>query len=188
MQTTSHFIWIELRAELFSDIFVKVYDYTRENNIINSFSFQNPLSTHITLYYLEKTINLETKKEIKDYIKTFDIDNMIRLDWFNYFLNWNWNRFVLYFTTKTDLFLEDYRDKLHMKYNRSNIKDNNFKFFPHITFLKIKDFKKFEEHRKNIENIISEEIKKINNLDLNTKKIFIYSVNSKFKEEIQIKC
>jgi 2'-5' RNA ligase len=187
MQTTSHFIWIELKAELFSDIFVKVFNYIKKNNILNSVLFQNPLSMHITLYYLEKNIDLETKKEIKEYIKTFDIRNIIKLNWFNYFSNWEWNKSLLYFTTKTKLFLEDYRNKIHMKYNRNYIEDNNLNFFPHITFMKIEDSKIFEKHRENIENIVNKEIKKVNGLDLNTRKIFIYAVNSRFKKEIQVK-
>lgn len=85
MQTTSHFIWIELKTEIFSDIFVKVYNYIKENNIEDSILFQNPLSPHITLYYLEKDIKNKTKEEIKDYIKNFEINDTIKLTWFNYF-------------------------------------------------------------------------------------------------------
>ena len=61
-------------------------------------------------------------------------------------------------------------------------------FSPHITFLKIQDNKVFEEHREKIENIINDELKKIKDLDLNTRNIFLYAINSQFKEEIQIKC
>lgn len=187
MQTTSHFIWIELKTELLSDIFVKIFNYIKENNIQDSILFQNPLSMHITLYYLEKDINENTKNEIKEYINIFNIDDSIKLSWFNYFSRWEWNNFVLYFTSKTDLPLKKYRDKIHEKYNRSFVEDNNFIFSPHITFLRIQDSKVFEEHKKNIESIITDEIKKINYLDLNTRNIFLYGVNSKFKEEIQIK-
>lgn len=187
MQTTSHFIWIELKTEIFSDIFVKVYNYIKENNIEDSILFQNPLSPHITLYYLEKDIKNKTKEEIKDYIKNFEINDTIKLTWFNYFFRWEWNRFVLYFDTNTDLPLKKYRNFIHEKYNRDYIEDNSFSFSPHITFLRIQDSIIFEHHRENIENIINEEIKKINELDLNSKNIFLYAVNSKFKEEIQIK-
>ena len=187
MKTTSHFIWIELKLELFSNIFVEIYKYTKENNIENSLLFQNPLSPHITLYYLEKDIEEITKEEIKGYIKKFDINDKITLSWFNYFFRWEWNRFVLYFTSKTNLPLENYRNDLHKKYNRDYIEDNSFAFSPHITFLRIQDNNTFEKHRKNIENIINEELQKISNFDLNTKKIFLYAVNSQFKEEIQIK-
>lgn len=194
MKTTSHFIWIELKSELFSDIFVRVYNYIKENNIENSILFQNPLSPHITLYYLEKDIDLKTKEEIKEYIKSFEINDYIKLNWFNYFFRWEWNRFVLYFTSKTNLPLKNYRDNLHDKYNRDYVKDNrdyvkdnSFTFSPHITFLRIQDSKLFENHRENIENIINDELQKISELDINTRNIFLYAVNSNFKEEIQIK-
>ncbi len=187
MKTTSHFIWIELKSELLSDLFVKTYNYIKENNIEKSILFQNPLSPHITLYYLEKDIEKNTKEEIKEYIKKIDINDRISISWFNYFFRWKWNRFVLYFTSKTNLPLKKYRDILDNKYNRDYVEDNGFNFSPHITFIKIQDSKTFENHRENIENIINEELKKIQNLDLNTKNIFLYAVNSKFKEEIQIK-
>jgi 2'-5' RNA ligase len=94
---------------------------------------------------------------------------------------------VLYFTSKTNLPLEDYRNSLHDKYNRNYVEDNSFAFSPHITFLRIKDSKVFEEHRECIENIINKEIQTISNLDINSGNIFLYAVNSQFKEEIQVK-
>ncbi len=69
MKTTSHFIWIEIKSKLFCDIFIQVYKYIKENSIENSISFQNPLSPHITLYYLEKDIEEDNKKNIKEFIK-----------------------------------------------------------------------------------------------------------------------
>jgi len=188
MKTTSHFIWTKLKNELFSNIFVEVYKYIEKNKIKNSLSFQNPLSPYITLYYLENNIKSINKEEIKEYIKKFNINDTITISWFNYFFRWKWNRFVLYFTSKTDLLLGNYRNNLHKRYNRNYVEDNNFVFSPHITFLKIQDNKVFEEHREKIENIINDELKKIKDLDLNTRNIFLYAINSQFKEEIQIKC
>ncbi|MDD2907033.1 MAG: 2'-5' RNA ligase family protein [Candidatus Gracilibacteria bacterium] len=187
MQTTSHFIGIELKSELFSDLFVKIYNYIKENNIEKSILFQNPLSPHITLYYLEKDIDNKNKEEIKEYIKNFEINDNIKLTGFNYFFRGEGNRFVLYFNTNTNLPLKKYRDFIHEKYNRDYVEDNSFTFSPHITFLRIQDSIIFENHRENIENIINDELKKISELDINTKNIYLYAVNSKFKEEIQIK-
>jgi hypothetical protein len=79
MKTTSHFIGIELQAAIFSNLFIEVYKYCKENNIQNSIIFQNPLSPHITLYYLEKDINEITKQEIKEYIQKLNIDDAITL-------------------------------------------------------------------------------------------------------------
>jgi len=187
MQTTSHFIWIELKQEIFVNLFVKIYEYLKKNNIENIVNFQNPLSLHITLYYLEKDLQNETKNEIKEYIKKFDINKKIELSWFNYFFRGEWNRFVLYLETKTDLQLKNYRDDLHNKYKRDFVEDNNFEFSPHITFLRIQNSETFEKHRENIENIINKELENLKNIDINSKNINLYAVNSKFKEEIQIK-
>ena len=187
MQTTSHFIWIELKSKLLSDIFLKVYKYFKKNNVKSFFTFQNPLSCHITLYYLEKNISEKAKKEIKNYIKNFSVDKEIFISWFNYFLKKNWEKFVLYFTIKSDLHLENYRNILHKKYNKTEIIDNHFPYLSHATFFKIENSEIFEKHRKNIEKIIESELLKICKLNVNSWKIFLYAVNSEFKEEIQIK-
>jgi len=185
MKTTSYFIWISLKPEIFSDIFVDVYNYIKTNNIENIVSFQNILSVHITLYYLEQNIDSNIKTEIKNYIKKMDIASLIKLDGFNYFYRWK-NRFILYFEVNTKLDLKKYRDNLHKKFARNDVEDNSLKFVPHISFLKIKDVKLFEEHRENIEQIIKFWIEKIKNQNINTHKINLYAVNSNFKEEIQI--
>lgn len=67
METTSHFIWIEIKSEIISNIFVETYKYLKKNNIENSILFQNPISSHITLYYLEKDINKNIKINIKNW-------------------------------------------------------------------------------------------------------------------------
>ncbi len=187
MKTTSHFIWIDLNSYILSNIFIKIYEYTKDNNIENYISFQNPLSPHITLYYLEKDIDLNVKNQIKDFISSFDLNNEIKLTWFDYFYRWEWNRFVLYLKSESKIPFKDYRDIFHNKYNRNYIEDNNYNFSPHITLLKINNSEIFENHRLNIENILNEEIDNIKNIDINLRKIFVYAVNSKFKEEIQIK-
>lgn len=187
MKYTSHFVWIDLKSELFSSFFIQIYKYTQKHKIEDIILFQNPLSPHITLYYLEEKLNDNTKNDIKKDIKEIYINSSINISWFNYFHKWDWNKFVLYFTSQTHLPLKKYRDELHLKYNRDYVEDNSFSFSPHITFLKILNSKSFEKHRVNIERIIHDEIKKIKNLDINKNKISLYGVNSEFKEEIQIK-
>ncbi len=186
MQTTSHFIGVELKSENFADIFVKVYEYLKENTIEESVVLQNPLSPHITLYYLENNIALNDIASIKSDIQGLDVWSPIHLTWIDYFFRGD-DRFVLYFDTKTDIDLESYRNILHNTYKRTQVEDNSFAFSPHVTFLKILDSSTFETHRVNIEKIISEEIEKIKHLDINSWKVYLYAVNSTYKEEIQIK-
>ncbi len=94
---------------------------------------------------------------------------------------------MLYFTSDTDLPLQDFRDELHNIYKRNEVEDNNFSFSPHITFLRIQNRVVFEVHRENIEKIIEIELQKLKNIDINVQKVYLYAVNSTFKEEIQLK-
>jgi hypothetical protein len=64
---------------MFVDLFVKFYEYLKKNQIENIVHFQNPLSLHITLYYLEKNLEDNLKKEIKKDIEKIDINNKIEL-------------------------------------------------------------------------------------------------------------
>lgn len=186
MITTSHFIWIDLKCSILSNIFIKLFEYLKNNNIDNIVVFQNPLSTHITLYYLENNISLKLKNEIKDFINTFDLNNEIKIIWFDYFYR-EWNKFVLYLKSKSKDNFKNYRDIFHNEFNRNYILDNNLEFSPHITIFKILNYEIFENHRLNIEKILTDEINKVKNIDLNNKNIHLYAVNSNFKEEIQIK-
>lgn len=187
MQKTSHFIWIEINSYLLSDIFTKIYKYLIDNNITEIISFQNLLSTHITLYYLDEKINGVEISNIKKFIKNFDIKHDIFIDWFKYFKNWNWNNFLLYLKPKSDINFKFFRDNLHKKYQKSEIYENNLEFIPHISIFKINNFEIFKIHQKEIENIINDEINKIYDKNINSQKIYLYAVNSKFLQEIQIK-
>lgn len=186
MQTTSYFIWIELRAEFFSDVFVKIYEYIKKENIEDSIVLQNPLSPHITLYYLEKDLSEEDIISIKEDIATINSKQEIHLAWIDYFFHWE-DKSVLYFTVWTSLTLKEYRNFFHNKYAKTNVENNRFEYSPHITILKILSSSTFEVHRINIETIIKEEQEKLKNQDTSTGGIYLYAVNSHFKPELQIK-
>jgi len=187
METTSHFIWIELKSELFSDLFVGLYKYLKINKIEDIVSFQNSLSMHITLYYLEKELSDNDKNNIKLEIKKIDLSQEIFINWFDYFFRWKWNKYILYFNSKSNLNLKLFNENFHKVFNRNFIEDNKFIFIPHITFFKIKKLELFEKHRENIEKIINIELEKIKNFNLSNSKAFLYAVNSEYKEEIQVK-
>lgn len=187
MKTTSHFIWIDVKQELFSDIFISIQEYIDINKLDDCIALQDFEYYHITLYYLEKKLNENIISNVKDYINTFDIKKPITVTWYNYFNNSDWENNILYFSIKSEINLVKLRNQLHKKYNRDYIIDNWFSFVEHITFLRILDFKIFEKHRKNIQNVITEKLKNINLLDINTKNIYLYAVNSDTKIEKQIK-
>lgn len=186
MNATSHFIWIELKSELFSDVFVNIYKYLKENKIENIVSFQNPLSIHITIYYFGNNLNKE-EKSIKNEINKLDLSQEIYIKWVKYFYKWKWRKSLLFFESRTNLNILWYRNLFHKIFNRDYIENNKLEFSPHITFFRILNSNIFEKHRVNIEEIITSELQKINNLNISNKKAFLYAVNSEFKEEIQLK-
>lgn len=186
MKTTSHFIWIAIKPEIFSDVFVWVNAYLQKHDIENCISFQNPISTHITLYYLEEKILEQDTENIKRNISEFDISWDIFVTWIKYFYR-EADKYVLYFTSKTSVPLKKYRDLLHQQYNKTEVVENSYDFSPHITFLKILESTVFEEHRENIERIMVTEIKKLQNVNISNKNVSLYAVNSRFNPEIQIK-
>ncbi len=88
---------------------------------------------------------------------------------------------------KSEIDFKKYRDFFHNKYNRDFVEDNNFAFSPHITFLRILKPEIYELHRENIENIILRELENLKDVNINSNNVYLYAVNSRFKEEIQVK-
>lgn len=178
MKITSHFVWLEIISEKFTDLFCALQKYLRENNIENIIEFQNILSLHITLYYLWENIS-------ENFSFPKNISQDIELWTFNYFLKEK-RKFICYGTVNTPDFLKNIFDCLHTKYDKKEVWENSFEFIPHITIFKIKDFLEFQKHQKNIEKILEQESEKIT-WSITTGNIFLYKVSSKFSPEIQIK-
>lgn len=186
MKATSHFIWIEIKSKILSDIFIEVYQYCKKRDILDTIVMQNPLSLHITLYYLEKDISNLNIEKIKNDISKIKISEPIYMEGINYFSR-NSNKSLLYFTTNTKLPFKEYRDLLHLNYNRINVDNNKLSFSPHITFLRILEPSIYELHRNNIEDIVNKECTKIKNVDISTSQVSLYRVNSSYPWQIQIK-
>jgi len=178
MKITSYFLWLEIISEKFVDIFCKLQEYLRENNIENILEFQNILSLHITLYYLWENIP-------ENFIFPKSIFQNIELISFDYFKKGN-REFICYGTIKNIEILKSIFENLHSLYQEIRIFENNLDYVPHITFFKIKNFLEFQNHQKNIEKILQEELWKII-WNITTKNIFLYKVNSEFSPELQIK-
>jgi len=186
MITTSYFVWAELKSELFSNLYIKIHEYLKKNNIENIISFQNILSLHITFYYFENWINLKSQKNIKNFINNINLDFDIFIDSFKYFWS-NKEKRIWYFYWKSEVDLLWIRNNFHNHFKMINVDDNNLEFIPHITFLRILDSTIYENYKIDIENIISWELTKIKEKNIFTHKIFLYKVNSSFPWQIQIK-
>jgi 2'-5' RNA ligase len=186
MQTTSHFVWIQLNPEVFSDLFIKVFKYLEKNNIENILVFQNILSLHITLYYFEANLSKFETKKIQEKISKLDKNFIINLWDLKYFERGE-NKIIWYLNWKSNKNLETIFNEFNAEFQRKEIFENNLKFIPHITLFKIKNSEIYDKYKENIEKLIDEEIKKIKEIDIFTWEIFLYKVNSNFFGEIQIK-
>ena len=101
---------------------------------------------------------------------------------FQYFEKSIW---YIYWKSETDLNL--LFTNFHKNFFRNEILENNLFFVPHITLFRIIFPEIYEKHRKNIEQIIERELKKVEEIDISNKRIYLYKVNSNFPWEIQIK-
>lgn len=186
MQTTSHFVWIWIRSELFSDLYVKLYKYLKDNWLENILTFQNILSLHITLYYFPKDLENLEELEIKNLINSIDNDLNIKESWFRYFERNN-EKIIWYIYWNSPIDLKKIFLEFHKIFNKIEVFENNLDFVPHITFFRIKDSEKYELNKGNIEKIINEELINMKNINLFNWKINLYKVSSNFPWEIQIK-
>ena len=176
MIKTSQFIWLKLKVEYFANIFIEIKDllWDKEKEILE---FQNPLSLHITVYYLPwKTTEIENKK-IKYFIDNISQQKIkISMKKLEYF--WNSIAYISYDNFEN---LEKINNFLKNKFNEYNdIIDNSYiSFIPHTTLFKIKDYKN------DIENIVVKNIKKMQKSDF-IENFHLYAVNSTFTPELQV--
>ncbi|MGP1583135.1 MAG: hypothetical protein ACTTH6_02835 [Candidatus Altimarinota bacterium] len=182
MIKTSQFIGLKLKVEYFANIFIEIKDLLgdKEKEILE---FQNPLSLHITVYYLPgKTTEIENKK-IKDLIDNISQQkikiSMKKLEYFG--------DNIAYISYDDFENLEKINNLLKSKFiDYNSIVDNSYNsFVPHTTLFKIKDYGKFLLYKNDIENIVVKNIEKMQNYDY-IENFHLYAVNSTFTPELQV--
>lgn len=185
MNITSYFIGILLDSAIFDNLFSHLNEYIEKNNLQDSILLQNKLSLHITLYYLRKALNENEISTINEDIKHSDSKNLknIKINSINYFLNGN-KKILCYLECSNKINLKKINTYFSNKYKHSDVIDNSYIFLPHISLFKIKNSKKFDLHESNIQQIITKELKLINNLCL-FKSINLFMVNSETEPETQ---
>ncbi len=186
MKTTSHFIAIELKSEIFESLYSKIQFFLSENKLEDIIVFQNLRSIHITLYYLDNNLDLKNKNKIKRIIKNIDIKENIFINNFKYFYREN-KEFLLYLKPESKIDFLEKRNILDSEFSDNSAINNDLEFISHITFFKVSDYSKYIKYKLEIEKIIYNELKKIENININTKKMHLYAADSSFKEELQIK-
>lgn len=184
MQTTSHFIGLKLKPELFSDLFVRLQRTLGDHT--DALEFQNILSVHITLFYLPQELTLHDEEKIQDTVRRLDAGLLNQgLQGFDYFGDPETPR-LCYLIPHTDK-LTDWNALLQKTFpEHQDIPDNLHPvFIPHITLFKIRNMSIFLLVRNALENIMREELEKLTFADI-FDHIGLFAVNSGFHPEIQV--
>lgn len=186
MKATSHFIGVTLDPKLLADLFADLYQYLKDNDIRHSFEFYNPLSTHITLYYFDKDFTKIDRISIeKDILQVRDLfpDINVTLNQVEFF-HVEAREILCYLSPSIPNILNEINALFAQNYS-NDVEDNLQDFSPHASIFKIKNHQIFLEHKDNIMTIIKRYLLMVKGKNV-YKSINLYSVNSKFKPEIQI--
>lgn len=183
---TSTFIGASFDSKLFLNLYVKLNEYIKRNDLKDTIILQDIHSIHTTLHYLDKNFSQKKLKHIQLRITTLEKDiEFIKITRINYFYD-DQKEKICYFELFNPERLSEINKSLKVEFP-SSIKENNYKYIPHVTIFKIKESSEFKKHQKNIEKIILYFLEQIADKSFKTT-INIFLVNSCFEPELQIPC
>jgi len=186
MKVTSHFIGVTLDNRLFVDLFVDLQTYLTDNNIADSVSFHNPLSTHITVYYLDKNLARSDQEKITKDLKKINkrfLNTVVKVDRVDFFRK-NDKESLCFLSPSNINELVELNHFFKSNYP-NKVSNNDFLFMPHISIFNIKNHSTFATHKAAFLAIINKNLKTIEE-DNALRSINLYYVNSTFHPEIQI--
>jgi len=185
MIATSYFVGLLLDNTKFENLFLNLNKYININNIQDTVLLQNKSSLHITLYYFKEDLDENEKNNIKADIKNINENlSSIKICLINYFFIKN-KKILCYLECSNKEKLKAINNYFSKKYMHSDVPENSYSFVPHVSLFKIKNNEIFEQHQQNIEQIITKELRLINNSRL-FESINLFMVNSQTEPEIQI--
>lgn len=183
MKITSNFLGITLNKTRIKTLFNSLKQYLEKNNIQKVIEIQNLNSAHITSYYFDKIIDEIILKEIKNDLINLNKEKInITLKRINFFKKEGID-YICYISPQEQKKLKEINLRLRQKYP-NNIVDNNYKYIPHTTIFKIKDFSNYKKHEENISNLINKFILKNNQTNF-FKSFNLYTVDSTKSPEKQ---
>lgn len=182
MKTTSHFVGIALKSKNLASLFIEIHNILWENTE-KIVELQNPLSPHITLYYLPKELSKSDQKKIKQIISEVDVETVhTEFSGLHYFRDT-----IAYVWYKNCTVLEQINAIFRRSFPEyAKIPDNAYPIFtPHTTLFKIKDQFLYQKYREEIEKSIQNILKNIHFEDIYDT-VSLYAVNSTFSPELQV--
>lgn len=186
MQTTSHFIGISLDSITFTDLFVDLQKYFRSHNLEGAIEFQNILSLHITLYYLESSLAEDKKAQLLQDASDLSSDGALSISGLkgSYFGEPEKER-VCYIGCAENEQFKEMNQFFAKKYGYSQIPENQLTFVPHISLFRIHNPDAYAPHKAEVDVLISKAIQTIDQDSL-LQGVHLYQVSSLFRPEIQI--
>ncbi len=186
MNLTSHFIGIKINGRAFADLFVKLQQYLRKNDIEQAIELQDIHSLHVSLYYLQKEISPQERNNINNTTEALTKshkDFILTSNHVAYFKKAETD-YLGYIECSQVQKLSVLNSQLAKKYKKDQILENQYTYIPHISLFRVMNHKLFIIHRENINNIIEQQLNDINNENL-FQGFYLFEVNSKFHPEIQ---
>lgn len=185
MNVTSHFLAITLKQRFFADLFVDLQIFFREKKIESCIELQNPLSLHITVYYLAQTLSIEESDTISNFLDTNRKkyqDMRIYINQFNFFKKDGIDHLgYLVPAPHEELPVLNQQCRSLLP---NTVNNNMYEYTPHITLLTIKDTTLFHTHKSDINKIIQSHLKRIASINV-FEGINLYAVNSRYSPQIQ---
>lgn len=186
MQTTSHFIGISLDSSRFIDLFVDLQKYFRSHNLEDTIEFQNILSLHITLYYLESSLAEDERTQLLQDASDISSDGALGISGLkgSYFGEPGKER-VCYLGCAENEKFKEMNQFFAEKYGYSQISENQLAFVPHISLFRIHKPEAYALHKAEIDTLISKAVQAIDHDSL-IKGVRLFQVSSLFHPEVQI--
>lgn len=182
-KVTSKFVGILLDKSVFFDLFAKLNEYLKKNNLRSDIILQDVRSIHLTLYYLNNRLSEKGKVQLLVGRLRKNLQNLeLNMTSFNYFYDRGKER-ICYFECKNESLIEV--NKILKSNFPNNVSENTDNFVPHITLFKIKGYSFFKKHKKNLEKILIDFSKEIGSRGI-FKSVNIFKVDSTKEPELQI--
>lgn len=183
---TSMFVGVLLDSSLFSNLFVQLNNYLKENNLLDDIILQNLQSIHLTLYYLDSHLLKEEQEKVQLLVGRLrkNLQNLkLNITSFNYFYDQG-KEIICYFECSNDKRLTEVNKILKSNIPNS-VLENTYNFVPHITLFKIKDYSFFKKHKQNLEQILIDFSRERGDRNI-LKSVNIFKVDSTNEPELQV--
>ena len=186
MRTTSHFVGASLDSSRFTDLFVKLQEYSTKHDLQDALKLQNVLSLHLTLYYLASSISKKEKAQILEDIADLSSNDKLKISQLNgaYFGEPGKEQ-ICYLSTAKNVKFEEINQFFAKKYDHSQIPENQLAFVAHISLFRIIDPVAFTAHKVEVDTIISKVVATVD-CDNLAEGLHLFQVNSLYHPEIQI--